>query len=97
MSDKRFREEVENILRHMNRRLMNVEAGLRAADQRIDVLEGLIKAYEEKSARNVKEIIDAHTSIADLRGEFEKELKDFRRWAQLLEKNLSDFDDKKGM
>jgi len=77
MGDKKFREEVENILRHVNRRLMNVEAGVRAADQRMDVLEGLIMAYGEKSTRNVKEIIDAHGEIAAIRVELEKVLKGF--------------------
>jgi hypothetical protein len=50
-------EKIKEILRQLNRRLMNVEASLRMLEQRIDMNERLIKANEEKIAKNTEKII----------------------------------------
>lgn len=61
-------EEVKKILKQVNRRLMNAESSIRLVEQRIDTLEGTIKAIERKIGRNTRDI----TELSSGRGEIER-------------------------
>jgi predicted nucleic acid-binding Zn-ribbon protein len=65
-------KEIEGILKQVNRRLMNAESSIRLVEQRIDVVEGTIKAIERKIGRNTKDITELSVGkeeIERLRGE----------------------------
>ncbi len=49
-------KEIKEILKQVNRRLINAESSIRVVEQRIDVVEGTIKAIERKIGRNTKDI-----------------------------------------
>ncbi|MEE8403422.1 MAG: hypothetical protein V3R93_06685 [Candidatus Hydrothermarchaeaceae archaeon] len=49
-------KEIKEILKQVNRRLINAESSIRVVEQRIDVVEGTIKAIERKAGRNTKDI-----------------------------------------
>lgn len=49
-------KETKGILKQVNRRLINAESSVRVVEQRIDVVEGTIKAIERKIGRNTKDI-----------------------------------------
>ena len=51
-------EEVKKILKQVNRRLMNAESSIRLVEQRIDAVEGTIKAIERKVGRNTQDITE---------------------------------------
>jgi chromosome segregation ATPase len=59
-------EEVKKILKQVNRRLMNAEASMRLVEQRIDTLEGTIKAIERKIGRNTKDITELSGEKAEI-------------------------------
>ena len=61
--------ETKEILKQVNRRLMNTESSIRVIEQRIDVVEGTLKAIERKIGRNTKDITD-----------FSKEVEGIKRW-----------------
>ena len=60
-------KKIEEILKQINRRLMNTESSMRLVEQRIDVFEGTIKAIERKVGRNTEDI----TGLTGSRGELE--------------------------
>ncbi len=64
-------KKIEEILKQINRRLMNTESSMRLVEQRIDVFEGTIKAIERKVGRNTQDI----TGLTGSREEIER-LKD---------------------
>lgn len=49
-------KEIKEILKQVNRRLINAESSIRVAEQRIDIVESTIKAIERKIGRNTKDI-----------------------------------------
>jgi chromosome segregation ATPase len=59
-------EEVKKILKQVNRRLMNAESSMRLVEQRIDTLEGTIKAIERKIGRNTKDITELSGEKAEI-------------------------------
>ncbi len=59
-------EEVKKILKQVNRRLMNAESSIRLMEQRIDALEGTIKAMERKTGRNTKDITELSGGKAEI-------------------------------
>lgn len=59
-------EEVKEILKQVNRRLMNAESSIRLVEQRIDVVEGTIKAIERKIGRNTKDLSELSGSEEEI-------------------------------
>ena len=59
-------DEVKEILKQINRRLMNAESSIRVVEQRIDVVEGTIKAIERKIGRNTKDISELSGSEEEI-------------------------------
>lgn len=60
--------EIKEILKQVNRRLINAESSIRVVEQRIDVVEGTIKAIERKIGRNTKDI----SALSGVEGDVEK-------------------------
>lgn len=61
-------KKTKEILKQVNRRLINAESSVRVVEQRIDVVEGTIKAIEEKIGRNTKDI----SGLSDSKEEIER-------------------------
>lgn len=61
-------EEVKKILKQVNRRLMNAESSIRLVEQRVDALEGTMKAIERKVGRNTRDI----TELSGDKGEVDR-------------------------
>lgn len=61
-------KELKEILKQVNRRLINAESSIRVVEQRIDVLEGGIEAIERKTGRNTKDLSELSSAGDDLEG-----------------------------
>ncbi|MEE9474040.1 MAG: hypothetical protein V3V36_00045 [Candidatus Hydrothermarchaeaceae archaeon] len=59
-------KDVKEILKQVNRRLINAESSIRVAEQRIDIVEGTIKAIEGKIGRNTKDLSELSGSIEEI-------------------------------
>jgi predicted nucleic acid-binding Zn-ribbon protein len=60
-------EKIEEILKHVNRRLMNAESSVRVVEQRIDVVESTIKAIERKIGRNTQDLFELSSDKEEVR------------------------------